>query len=248
MLIPVLLSLTFGTFTPQNGRSQTAAPAAWPVASIASRCPKFEGYFGAVEVASCRVTKSGMFASFQGDTYYYALYCVVEAGDKGGSCPEQDSKYGNFYSDDSIAVFVQRGGSRTVRLLFSKYALGGHFTDSPGIDESSDGAVMEVPYVAAPTCNCNGSTYYLWRPQAREWVAMDWDSWHGELKLPTGLSTSGGGYFWPRLQSLTADSPLWRSDDPRCCPTGGTVYVQLGIVGTRFVLRSFRVELAESPR
>lgn len=73
---------------------------------------------------------------------------------------------------------------------------------------------------------------------------MDWESWKKELRrrLPSNLSTWNDGEFWPDLGALAAASPLWREEDEcHACASGGTVTVQLGIVGNRFVLKSLTI-------
>jgi hypothetical protein len=102
---------------------------------------------------------------------------------------------------------------------------------------------MELPLVIAASCDCNASSYYLWRPQTRDWVLMDWVSWQYEaaLKFPPDLTNQNS--YWPDLSTLTTDGALWRPDDAHCCPSGGSVSVQLGIVDNRFVLRSLDLKV-----
>jgi hypothetical protein len=243
-MIPLLLSLTFTSLGAQSAGRQAPTPPAWPVEWIANHCPEFPVSFGVGKVVSCRVSESGQFASFRGDTYYYAFYCVEsDSTREWGSCNNPDSEMRRLYSEANVAVFVRRGGAGAVRLVLSQYGFGGHFIGPPRIGESSQGAVMELPYSSASSCNCNGSSYYLWRPQSRDWVGLeDWGSWQKELakKLPPDLGTWND--MWPDLDTLTTDGSLWRPDDAHCCPSGGTVHVQLGIVDNRFVLKSFRVD------
>jgi hypothetical protein len=73
-------------------------------------CPAFRdaGDGALIDVASCRVTESGEFASLQGDTYFYALYCVEE---KEFPLPCDDRVQRN----GSIAIFVRPAGARAMR-------------------------------------------------------------------------------------------------------------------------------------
>jgi hypothetical protein len=101
-----------------------------------------------------------------------------------------------------------------------------------------------VPLVVAGTCECNASPYYLWQSSTRTWLELDWGGWQQELakRLPPGLTNMNG--FWPDLANMTAEGSLWRKEDPHCCPTGGTVQVDLGVADRSFVLRSFRTSTA----
>jgi len=194
-------------------------------------------------VASCRVSASGEFASFQGDTYYYAFYCVEEQSfPDAGSCNDERS-LNNQHADSNVAVFQQRGSNRTVRMVVSLFTgFAGH-SRTPRIVECSQGTVMELPFWTAASCECNNSPYYLWRPQTRDWSLMDWESWQREVarKLPPELTSENG--YWPDLRTLTTTGALWRREDAHCCPTGGSVSVQLGIVGNRFVLKSLDIKV-----
>lgn len=144
-------------------------------------------------------------------------------------------------------MFMREGASDMVRLVTTQYegSLTGSF-DKPVIVLNSFGAVMELPFHVASTCDCNGSTYYLWRRNTRQWQRLDWDSWHEDLnrRLPAGLTSVDG--FWPNLKSMTAQGGLWRRNDAHADPTGGTVTIQLGIIGSRFVLKSLKLRLTQA--
>ena len=62
-----------------------------------------------------------------------------------------------------------------------------------------------------------------------------------ELKkiLPEHWDTRGGNF---ELRTLTFSSPIWKEEDARCCPTGGSVKVELGIKDSGFIVKSSRVE------
>jgi hypothetical protein len=145
-------------------------------------------------------------------------------------------------SRSNIAIFVRHGAEDTVRPVLSRYDSGGPYR-TPRIVENSQGAVMELPLVIAASCDCNASSYYRWRPQTRDWVLMDWVSWQYEAarKFPPDLTNENG--YWPDLRTLTTTGALWRGDDAHCCPTGGSVSVQLGIVDNRFVLKSLDIKV-----
>jgi hypothetical protein len=195
--------------------------------------------------------ESGQFASIEGRTYYYARYCFVDSNlnedfkdvEDHGSCADGASYFGGWHSD-AVAVFVREGSSNNVRLVTTQHE-GPHsgLFDTPNMVLTPFGAIMELPFHISATCDCNGSTYYLLRRNARQWQRLDWDGWQQNLdrRLPPGFESQNG--FWPRLATMSAGGALWRPDDAHCCPTGGTVEIQLGISGTKFVLKSLRVRL-----
>jgi hypothetical protein len=184
-----------------------------------------------------------------------SIYCVVDALIKEavkdlvedpGSCADASSYFGA-WSRTAAAVFVREGTSEMVRLVTTQYggSLIGTF-DKPVIVMNSSGAVMELPFHVASTCDCNGSTYYTWRRNTRQWQELDWSGWQKNFnrRLPRGLENQNG--FWPDLKSMTTTGGLWRKEDPHCCPSGGTVDVQLGITGSRFSLKSLKLHLTQA--
>lgn len=238
--------------TKQSTQNQPVVPSStpppWVVEQIAGHCPAFRGQFGLIKVASCSVTKFGEFASFHGDTYYYSLYCVEEKGSDpryNGSCDDADSFNSSYgMSRSNIGIFVRHGADHAVRLVLARYDSGGPYR-TPRPVENSQGTVMELPLVIAASCDCNASSYYLWRPRTGDWALMDWESWQheAERKFPPDLTNQNG--YWPDLRTLTTDGALWRPDDAHCCPSGGSVSVQLGIVENRFVLRALDIKVSE---
>jgi len=68
-----------------------------------------------------------------------------------------------------------------------------------------------------------------------------WPAVEAELKkiLPEHWDTRGGNF---ELRILTFSSPIWKEEDARCCPTGGSVKVELGIKDSGFIVKSSRVE------
>ena len=221
------------------------APTVWPIEWMKERCPPFDTGFPSVpsEIAECQVTEWGEFASFERGTYYYVLYCVVLNRDKAedGACADPSSLSAR-YGAANAAVFVREDSSPTVRLVMSQYTgnYGGIF-EKPLLVSNAYGAIMQVTMHVPSTCYCNSSTYYIWRKNTRQWQQLDWWGWQQgfDRRLPSGLESQNG--FWPDLATMSAAGGLWTKDDPHCCPSGGTVDVQLGITGNRFILKSLKV-------
>jgi hypothetical protein len=242
MRTPLLLAAPMAWFLGVGHQFHQSAPPAWPLERVGDRCPEFRDESGRVKIASCRVSESGEFASFQGDTFYYALYCAEEkAFPDAGSCNDPDS-LNSRHERSNAAVFVRHGRATNVHLVVSVFeGFGGEFR-KPRIVETSQGTVMELPFSVGVSCDCNASTYYLWNAQTRDWELMDWESWQKDLAKAIPPQLRARDSFWPDLAALSAGNALWREDDPHCCPTGGFVYAQLGIVGKQFVLKSVSVK------
>jgi hypothetical protein len=223
------------------------APTVWPIEWMKERCPHFTDTAVPLvtsDIAECQVTEWGEFASFERGTYYYVLYCVVlnENKEEDGACADPSSVSARVHGAANAAVFVREDNSPTVRLVMSHYTgpFGAIF-EKPLLVSNAYGAIMQLTMHVPSTCYCNSSGYYIWRKNTRQWQPLDWWGWQQgfDRRLPSGLESQNG--FWPDLATMSAAGGLWNKDDPHCCPSGGTVDVQLGITGNRFILKSLKV-------
>lgn len=108
----------------------------------------------------------------------------------------------------------------------------GGFYETPQLIETGDPAEV---YVALPgyfggTGHFNADVVFRWRPgTATPLTEIDTRSWRAGLdaRLPDGLQVWKGVQFrWPML---TAQTPLWMSDDANCCATGGEATLTFAI-------------------
>jgi hypothetical protein len=255
MVTTLLLALAQSAAIATGGANpRPVAPSDWPVQWMEQRCPDFtdDNFPNTTvsDIAECQITEWGEFATFERATYYYVLYCVVLNTNKAedGACADPSSVSAR-YGAANAAVFVRENNSPTVRLVISKYTgNNGAVFEKPLLVPNEYGAIMQLTMSFESSCYCNNSTYYFWRRNARQWQDLDWEGWQKNLdrRLPRGLKNQNG--FWPNLESMTTTGSLWRKDDPHCCPSGGTVDVQLGISGNRFTLKSLKLHLTQAQK
>jgi hypothetical protein len=232
----VLLVLSLGQ--PWSAPTQGSAPAqvVWSLDTIGRECPGFSDELGhPIAVTSCRVKEWDRFVDFEGETFYYVVYCVEDQFTAGLQVCTSGPGGGE---SNGRAIFAGRIGDRRVRLVRTEHSLIPGRMRRPSIMTSREGSVLELPLSIAGTCECNASSYYVWHPSTRTWWDLDWEGVNADVDYPAGLRNMDG--FWPDLTRLTADGALWRKGDAHCCPTGGTVHLDLGISGTRIVVRAAR--------
>lgn len=214
-----------------------------PLTEIRTQCPQFSG-IAANALRDCAVSSFGELGTVDGLSYYYATYCLmpVSAGDRCDTLPADKAAY----SQRGVMIFEGRAaGDRAAVLLERVSADIGLFRydrDIPKIVTSTDRVLLYLPIALDGTGNGNASEYYLRRDG--QWERIDSESWLADLQrqLPSWLDLWKG--VWPDVQTLKADAALYRPDDHDCCPTGGTVHIQLGIRDRRFVVESMTTDLS----
>ena len=82
-----------------------------------------------------------------------------------------------------------------------------------------------------------------WTPEG--WRSVDTTSWENafDKRLKGGLYAAKG--IFPNYAQMTAETPLWKGDDPNCCPTGGYARIKLGYKGQRITFEDVKVTLGE---
>ena len=185
----------------------------------------------------CRVSDFGELGAVDGQTWYYALYCLIP----GWSDPAQgqcagSSFNGNYYR--TRALLVLAGDTAGVQLVFERAEpeIGVLVYYKPAIVRNAAGTLLHLPVAYDGTGNGNGSEYYI--REAGSWQRIESEAWQADLlsRLPVGLSVWKG--VWPDLSTLRAETGLYRKGDGNCCPTGGLARIQLAIRGKQFVLES----------
>ena len=114
--------------------------------------------------------------------------------------------------------------------------------DPPAIVQTSGATLLHVLGRSGGTGDFPARALFVWRDQT--WHRVNTSAWIADLKkrLPRGLNVDHGIY--PDFAAMTAKTDLWRSDDPNCCPSGGTVAVRLRLDGDRIVLDHFEIARA----
>jgi hypothetical protein len=215
----------------------------FPMAAIGSQCLDFTEVRRG-ELRDCRVSESGEFGAADGETYHYALYCLVpnDAPDR-GRCND-GSFNADYHRQRGLAVFVREARSGNARLLFERVdgEVGLMRYEKPRIIRAAAGTLLYLPIAYDGTGHLNGSEYFL-RANGG-WEPIEAETWTKDLlaRIPAGLEMRMG--VWPDLETMKAETGLYRPGDPNCCPSGGVARIRLAILGKRFVIESFVAERA----
>jgi hypothetical protein len=213
-----------------------------PVPSLPFKasCEEFLKRNDIEDVHDCNVSGSGTFGNLDDRLYYYVLYCIIpEYSSEVAKCGDE-SFSANYYNARGLGIFVQGGSSKQAQLFLERGTddIGLYIYEKPRIVQNSYGTFLHVPIRFDGTGFFNDSEYYVWDRNSREWKLLDSKSWTEELnkRLPAGLSINTG--IWPNLQTMTAESHLYREDDANASPSGGTAIVKLTLQGRRFTIKS----------
>ncbi len=186
----------------------------------------------------CRLRGVRPAGKVAGQSWVAAEYCLARNDNEDSGCRAGRGDEGR--NEIAVLVFTraQAGGPFVLRLDYRDGE--GNPFDGVRAYDTPAGALLEIAFRASGTGNLNAGAYFLWRNGG--WRPLDAQAWITDLqrRLPRGLSVRKGP--WPDLDAMTFDSPLWKEGDANCCPSGGVVYVELGIEGDRLVIRSLKVE------
>jgi hypothetical protein len=220
----------------------------FPLAVIRNQCIDFSEVKRGNEpddLRDCRVSEFQEFGSVDGETYYYALYCLIlnDAPDK-GKCGD-GSFNSTYHRERGLAVFVRAASRSSASLLFERVTeeVGMLLYERPQIIRTAAGIILHLAIAVDGTGNFNESEYFLrgqgvWEPiEAKEWIK------DLPRRIPSGLEIRKG--IWPDIKTMQASAGLYRRDDANCCPTGGVARIRLALRGKQFAIDSVVVEAAK---
>jgi hypothetical protein len=194
------------------------------------------------DLRDCRVSEFGEFGAVNGQTYYYALYCLIPNYEPGKGQCGGDSFSARYHRQRGLAVFTQDRSSSDIRLLFERVTsdIGTLLYEKPQIVSSRDGTLLYLPIALDGTGHGNESEYYL--REKGEWEPIEAQEWLSDLqsRIPAGLGIWKG--VWPKLDTMQAEAGLYREGDANCCPTGGTARIRLAIRSRQLVIDSVAFE------
>jgi hypothetical protein len=200
---------------------------------------------GPADFRECRVSEFGEFGAVDGETYYYAIYCLIPSyTTEKGECKD-DSFIARYHRARALAVFVRDPSSDYARLLFERASpeiASIVYSGKPEIIRNAAGTLLSLPIAVDGTGHGNASEYYL--REGRAWARIDAEAWLADLgpRIPNGLEMRKG--VWPDLHTMQAEVPIYGPKDGNCCPTGGLLRVRLAIRSRRLVADSIVVEKA----
>ncbi len=194
------------------------------------------------DAAECRVTEFGKVGAVDGQSYYYAIYCLMPGYSMGEGGCRSKSYTAQIYRARAMAVFVadREAGSAGVWKEFSNPDIGLMWYDKPQLIVNPFGTILQIPIHLDGTGAGNVSESYLWDRESKRWRRLDAESWLKDIKAPPGLAINKG--IWPDLKTMTAKAYFYRSGDANCCPTGGTAHIQLTIENDRFAIKSVTID------
>lgn len=130
VLIAVLVGEAATAQSPPINQRAPATPGIvarreFPMTFIRNQCLEFTEVKRGVkpgDLRDCLVSEFGEFGSTDGQTYYYALYCLIPnyAPDK-GQCND-GSFNASYHRQRGLAIFVHDASSSSARLLFERVA------------------------------------------------------------------------------------------------------------------------------
>jgi hypothetical protein len=190
----------------------------------------------------CRISDIDSIGAVDGQSYYYAIYCVIPGyavAQSGTSCGD-GSFNARSHAARGLAVFARGTERPDLNLMFERSGdMVSMVYRRPSITRNAAGTMLYLPIAFDGTGNFNASEYYL-RENGR-WERIESEAWLRDLtaRLPAGLAVWKG--VWPDPVTLRARTGLWRTGDGNCCPTGGSARIQLGIRNRQFVLESLEI-------
>jgi uncharacterized protein len=170
---------------------------------------------------------------------------VEESGVIGSALSYQLQAY---YEGDLRAVgaivILAPAGPDTLRPLLWDMEDSAHFA-APRMVAAPGGGLLELPGSLEGTGNFDAGSLY--RQVDGRWQEIDTASWLNDMaaRLPKGLAVWKGVY--PDWDRMTAETPLWRTHDGNCCPSGGSARATLALRGDRIVLTGLHVSNRKLP-
>jgi len=188
--------------------ADTAAAVAVPLASIAGRCTAPRADSG-----TCKVEASGRIA--------------------GTTLAWQRRAYSDGETTTAAGVVVYAVQGATARPIVWHDEDDAGFED-PVLIASPAGRLLDLGGYMHGTGNFSAEVVLV--EQAGGWRQLDTGAIASGLTahVPRGRGIWKGVY--PDWKHMTAESPLWKSTDGNCCPTGGTVHATLKRDGLRILV------------
>lgn len=193
--------------------------------------------------AECSVNEFGHIGRFGNEDFYYALYWSVDYYGSKEPWWEPYKKTPN----NNVAVVLFRGaaGGDMVRPFWDVVptdpALGWY--EAPRIE----GDYLVIPYFVSGTGHYYGHRYIaiseLMKNKPLDKSAMlDVTSWSRDLGkwLPKGHGIWKGVKI--DMNTLKAESPVWKEEDANCCSTGGHVEIMFYIKDNRLYIKDVKYE------
>jgi len=145
--------------------------------------------------------------------------------------PVAIGRFSTWATDSSL--YARRDDTGEVWLLFTVSVATGVGSTGQGSEvDSRFGPIVKFPVWIDGTGNFNANFLFLRR--GTELIEIDSLSWGRELELPVGHAIWKGIDIDPATFQISTS--VWQDGDGNCCPSGGSLSVQLKLVGRRLVI------------
>lgn len=226
--LSLIAALTLGGTFPFA--STQAAEASFPTLqdAITVTCQE-QASDGTSGPEGCRVLSTEAIGNANGTALHFARYCLDE--------PEQTE--GNACFFQGMAVFAETPPSGPVERLYSTNSDVSEPFLPPTLIDSPYGTILDIAITIDGTGHYNESDELLLKDG--QWQLIDSRSWIDDLlkRIPVGTEIHKG--IWPDFSSMTAQAYLALPGDANCCPSAGTVDIDLELVGTRLGIKGMTV-------
>lgn len=134
---------------------------------------------------------------------------------------------------ESLSILASDDGSTTAREIWAvEFRADVARSAASSTHASPHGLLLELRVDWHGTGSLK--TWFLFHWHEGRWTQIDADGWRTQLELAPCL----GLWKDPEIDfgSLTSTAAVWVAGDGNCCPTGGELHLQLGIVDHRLAV------------
>ncbi len=199
---------------------------------------------GSDEVRECKISESGEVGTVGDETLSYQLFCLMpnqrEAQAPASACGD-GSFEARHHRQRAMTLIGSSTKSPAPRTIFERIdnELGTRNFSKPKLLNLNGKQILVLPIQVDGTGAGNASEYYV--REKRDWALIESKSWENEVQklIPKGLQIRKG--LWPDLETMTAETGLFRMNDANCCPTGGTAQIKLMLRANRFAVLDVKI-------
>ena len=167
--------------------------------------------------------------------YYYSIYRDTISDVKSESGEDYHSRTVTLYEGKNDSIFVRSVWSFGASV--SAYSFG-----TPELVETKYGFIFHT-YIYSGNGGWDDGEYYLHKNG--KWIKLEVPNWTDifSSKIPKGYSFCRGREI--DLKTMTIDFGVNKPTDGCCCPTGGSVYAELGIQNNKIVIQE--IDYSDKP-
>ena len=192
-------------------------------------------YLGNGKKIPCEVDDFGYLGRIGDEYYYYSIYRDTMSDVK--------SENGESYHSRTVTLYEGKNDSIFVSSIWQFGAnVSAYSFDAPKLVETKYGYIFHT-YIYSGNGGWDDGEYYL--QKHGKWIKLDVPNWVEAFtpKIPKGYSFCRGREI--DLKTMTIDFGVYKPTDGCCCPTGGSVYAELGIQNNKIVIQE--IDYSDKP-